>query len=193
MQSPTRADAWALLNEYTSSDSLVKHMLAVEAAMRAYAQRGGHDPDLWGVTGLLHDFDYERWPNPALDETGHPWTGVAILRERGYPEEICDAILGHAPFTHHPRTTPLAKTLFAVDELCGLIVAMAYVRPDRLTGLEPSSVTKKLKDKAFARGVNRDDVRLGIEELGVDPAAHYRLVIEALQAAAPQLGFPPPS
>ena len=189
MQNQTRDDAWALLNEYTSSESLIKHMLAVEAAMRAYARFGGHDETVWGITGLLHDFDYERWPNPALDETGHPWTGVAILRERGYPEELCDAILGHAPFTHYPRTTPLAKTLFAVDELCGLIVAMAYVRPERLTGLEPSSVKKKLKDKAFARGVNREDVRLGIEELGVDATEHYRIVIEALQAAAPQLGF----
>jgi len=189
MTLPSRDDARALLNEYTSSDSLVKHMLAVEAAMRAYARQGGHDEELWGITGLLHDFDYERWPNPAMDATGHPWTGVAILRERGYPEELCDAVMGHAPFTNHPRTTPLAKTLFAVDELSGLIVAMAYVRPDGLTGLAPSSVKKKLKDKAFARGVNRDDVRLGIEELGVDPAAHYQVVIEALQSAAPRLGF----
>jgi putative nucleotidyltransferase with HDIG domain len=189
MSLPTRADAWALLNEYTSSDSLIKHMLAVEAAMRAYARLGRHDEDLWGVTGLLHDFDYERWPNPALDQTGHPWTGVAILREHGYPDEVCDSILGHAPFTNHPRTSPLAKTLFAVDEICGLIVAMAYVRPDRLSGLEPSSVNKKLKDKAFARGVNRDDVRQGIEELGVDPTDHYRTVIEALQSAAPELGL----
>jgi putative nucleotidyltransferase with HDIG domain len=186
---PSREHAWSLLHEYTSSDSLIKHMLAVEAAMRAYARLGGHDEALWGVTGLLHDFDYERWPNPALDESGHPWTGVTILRDRGYPDEICDAILGHAPFTDHPRITPLAKTLFAVDELCGLIVAMAYVRPDRLGGLEPGSVRKKLKDKAFARGVSRDDVQLGMAELGVEPDTHYGVVIEALQNAAPHLGF----
>lgn len=189
MNNPTRDDAWALLHEYTSSESLIKHMLAVEAAMRAYARLGGHDEEVWGVTGLLHDFDYERWPNPGLDATGHPWTGVAILRERGYPEQVCDAILGHAPFTNHPRTTPLAKTLFAVDELCGLLVAMGYVRPEGLNGLEPSSVKKKLKDKAFARGVSREDVRLGIEELGVEPNEHYRVVIAALQGVAVELGF----
>ncbi len=189
MPLPTREDAWRLLTEYTSSDSLRKHMLAVESAMRAYARQKGADEDLWGLTGLLHDFDYERWPNPALDETGHPWIGVAHLRERGYPEEMCDAILGHAPFTKHPRTTPLAKALFAVDELCGLITAIGYVRPEKLNGLEPSSVKNKLKDKAFARGVSRDDVRRGIEELGVDPDAHFRLVIAAMQSIAPQLGL----
>lgn len=189
MTAPSRIAAWDLLNEYTSSDSLIKHMLAVEAAMRAYARSGGHDEDLWGMTGLLHDFDYERWPNPALDGSGHPWTGVAVLRERGYPEEMCDAILGHAPFTNHPRTTPLAKTLFAVDELCGLVTAIGYVRPDKLNGLEPASVKKKLKDKAFARGVSREDVRLGIEELGVDRDAHIALVIGAMQGIADQLGL----
>jgi len=189
MSAPSREEAWKLLHEYTSSDSLIKHMLAVEAAMRAYARQGGHDEELWGITGLLHDFDYERWPNPNLDESGHPWTGVAILRERGYPDELCDAIMGHAPFTKTPRTTLLAKTLFAVDELCGLITAMGYVRPEKLTGLEPSSVKKKLKDKAFARGVSREDVRLGMEELGVEPDAHFRLVIESMQSIAPQLGL----
>jgi len=189
MALPTRDDAWRLLTEYTSSDSLAKHMLAVESAMRAYARHLGADEDLWGLTGLLHDFDYERWPNPALDESGHPWIGVALLRERGYPEEMCDAIMGHAPFTKTPRNTPLAKTLFAVDELCGLVVAIGYVRPEKLKDLEPSSVKKKLKDKAFARGVSRDDVRHGIEELGVDPDAHYRLVIAALQSIAPRLGL----
>jgi putative nucleotidyltransferase with HDIG domain len=189
MALPARDDAWRLLTEYTSSGSLIKHMFAVEAAMRAYARRGGHDEDLWGLTGLLHDFDYERWPNPALDESGHPWIGVALLRERGYPEQLCDAILGHAPFTHHPRTTPLAKTLFAVDELCGLLTAIGYVRPEKLQGLEPGSVKKKLKDKAFARGVSREDVRLGMEELGVEADAHIRLVVEALQSVASQLGL----
>lgn len=185
----SREDAWKLLTEYTSSDSLIKHMRAVEVAMRAYARQGGHDEALWGLTGLLHDFDYERWPNPNLDESGHPWVGVAILRERGYPEEMCDAIMGHAPFTKQPRTTPLAKTLFAVDELCGLVTAIGYVRPENLNGLEPSSVKKKLKDKAFARGVSREDVKLGIEELGVEPDAHIRLVIASMQAIAPELGL----
>jgi putative nucleotidyltransferase with HDIG domain len=189
MSVPTRDDAWKLVTEYTSSDSLIKHMLAVEAAMRAYARHGGHDEDLWGITGLLHDFDYERWPNLALDESGHPWIGVAMLRDRGFPEAVCDAIMGHAPFTKHTRTTPLAKTLFAVDELCGLITAIGYVRPEKLNGLEPGSVKKKLKDKAFARGVSREDVRLGMEELGVEPDAHIRLVIAAMQSIAPQLGL----
>jgi predicted hydrolase (HD superfamily) len=124
-----------------------------------------------------------------MDESGHPWTGVAILRERGYPEELCDAIMGHAPFTNHPRTTPLARTLFAVDELCGLVTAIGYVRPDNLNGLAPSSVKKKLKDKAFARGVSRDDVRQGIEELGVERDAHIALVIEAMQGIAGDLGL----
>lgn len=186
---PSRDDAWKLLTEYTSSDSLIKHMLAVEAAMRAYARQGGHDEELWGVTGLLHDFDYEHWPNPDLGESGHPWTGVAILRERGYPEEVCDAVMGHAPFTNHARTTPLAKTLFAVDELCGLVTAIGYVRPEKLNNLEPSSVKKKLKDKAFARGVSREDVRLGMQELGVEPDAHIRLIIGAMQDIAGQLGL----
>jgi putative nucleotidyltransferase with HDIG domain len=166
-------------------------MLAVEAAMRAYARQGGHDEDLWGITGLLHDFDYERWPNPGMDESGHPWTGVAILRERGYPEELCDAIMGHAPFTNHPRTTPLARTLFAVDELCGLVTAIGYVRPDNLNGLAPSSVKKKLKDKAFARGVNRDDVRSGADALGVELGEHIEFVRDAMATIADQLELPP--
>ena len=184
-----REDAYRLLIEYTQSDNLLKHMLGVEAAMRAYARKDGHDEDLWGVTGLLHDFDYERWPNPDLNESGHPWTGVKILHDQGYPEEVMDAIMGHAPFTNHPRTTPLAKTLFAVDELSGLIMAMGYVRPNNLEELKPKSVKKKLKDKAFARGVNRQDVQNGIEELGVDPTEHIQLVIEAMQGIAQELGF----
>lgn len=189
MEKIDRESAWALLTEFTKSDSLIRHMLAVEAGMRAYARKGSHDENLWGVAGLLHDFDYERWPNENRDETGHPHTGVKILRERGYPEELCDAILGHAPFTMHPRTTPLAKTLFAVDELCGLITAMGYVRPNNLEDLKPKSVKKKLKDKAFAAGVSRDDIRLGIEELGVDESEHISLVIEAMQGIAGELGF----
>jgi putative nucleotidyltransferase with HDIG domain len=189
MSTVNREAACALLHEYTQSESLIKHMLAVEAAMRAYARLGGHDETLWGVTGLLHDFDYERYPNEHLDETGHPWVGVTILRERGYPEEMLDAILGHAPFTNTPRTTPLAKTLFAVDELSGLIMAMAYLRPEKLDGIQPKSVTKKLKDKAFARGVNRDDVRQGIEELGVDSNQHIMVVVEAMLGIKGELGF----
>lgn len=189
MNGVSRDNAWELLNEYTASESLIKHMLAVEAAMIAYARKGGHDQTHWGVTGLLHDFDYERWPNENMDETGHPWKGVDILREKGFPDEIVDAILGHAPFTNHPRTTELAKTLFAVDELCGLITAIGYVRPNNLDDLKPKSVKKKLKDKAFARGVNREDIQQGIEELGVDPSEHYTLVIESLQGIAQDLGF----
>ena len=189
MSTLNRSDAWALLTEYTESESLRKHMLAVEAAMRHYARRGGHDEELWGITGLLHDFDYERWPNPNLDESGHPYTGVAILREKGYPEDMCDAIMGHALYTGVPRTTPLAKTLFAVDELCGMVMAVALVRPEGLDNLTPKSVKKKLKDKAFAKGVNREDVRLGMEELQADDTEHIALVIEAMQGIKNDLGF----
>lgn len=184
-----RDAALALVHEYTESERLIKHMLSVEAAMRAYAERGGHDLELWGVTGLLHDFDYERWPNDAMDETGHPYTGIAILREKGYPEEMLDAILGHAPYANHPRTTPLAQTLFAVDELTGLIMAMGYVRPNNLDDLKPKSVKKKLKDKAFAPGVNREEVKVGIEELAIDENEHYSIVIGAMQGIASDLGF----
>lgn len=189
MPEQSREDAWTLLNEYTSSESLVKHMLAVEACMRAYAKLGGHDEVLWGNTGLLHDFDYERYPNEALDETGHPWTGVAMLREREYAEEMLDAIMGHAPFTNTPRTTPLSKTLFAVDELSGLVMAYGLMRPDSLQGIKAKSVKKKLKDKAFARGVNRDDVRVGIEELEIDASDHIMVVVEAMQGIETELGF----
>ena len=189
MNTINREDALSLLREYTESDNLIKHMLGAEAAMRAYARQSGQDEELWSMTGLLHDFDYERWPNPGLDETGHPWTGVNILRDLAYPEEMCDAILGHAPFTKHPRTTPLAKTLFAVDELSGLVMAMGYVRPENLQGLKPKSVKKKLKDKAFARGVSREDVSLGIKELSADPTEHIQLVIDAMQGISQELGF----
>lgn len=189
MSGTDRAAAWALLNEHTKSEGLIRHMLAVEAAMQAYARKLGEDETAWGVAGLLHDFDYERWPNPNLDTSGHPHMGVAILRDCGYPDDICDAILGHAPFTGHPRTTPMAKALFAVDELCGLVMAMGYVRPEKLNGLEPKSIRKKLKDKAFAAGVNRDDVRQGIAELDVDEDSHFALVIAAMQGVAGELGF----
>ena len=185
----TREAAWALLNEYTKTESLLKHALCVESAMRLYAEKGGHDVELWGATGLLHDFDYERWPNAAMDETGHPYTGIPILRERGYPEEMLDAIMAHAPFANMARTTPLAITLFAVDELCGLIMATAYMRPNKLEGLTAKSVKKKLKAKAFAAGVNREHIRIGVEELGADMGEHIMIIVEALQSISEQLGF----
>jgi putative nucleotidyltransferase with HDIG domain len=165
----TRDAALALLHEHTTSDALRKHMYAVELAMRAMAERYGADPDVWGVVGLLHDFDYERFPNPSHDpEREHPAEGVRILAAKGLPEEAQQAILGHAAYTGVARTTPLAKALFAVDELCGFLVACALVRPSRsLADLEVSSVRKKLKDKAFARGVSREDVQTGAAELGL--------------------------
>lgn len=184
-----RQGALALVREYTQSESLVRHMLAVEAAMRAYARQSGEDEETWGITGLLHDFDYERWPNPDLDTSGHPFTGVAILREKGFPEPVLDAIMGHAEYTGTERRTPLAKTLFAVDELCGFIMAVAYLRPEKLTGMKPGSVKKKLKNRTFAAKVSRDDIRRGIEELGVDENGHIALCIDAMNGIAPDLGF----
>src|SRR5690242_21403182 len=180
---PSRADALALMHEFTASESLRKHMLGVEAAMRAYAEHFGEDPERWGLAGLLHDFDYERYPNAAHAPTEeHPSWGVRLLRERGVSGEVCDAILGHAAYTGVPRATPLAKTLFAVDELCGFLVACALVRPSKsFADLEVVAVHKKLKDKAFARGVNRDEVRLGAEELGVPLEEHIDFVIKALR------------
>lgn len=187
----TRDEALALMQEYTQSPSLRQHMLAVEAAMRAYAVRAGEDAEAWGVVGLLHDFDYERYPNDAHAATEeHPSWGVRLLAERGVPEPMCRAILGHASYTGVPRDTPLAKTLFAVDELCGFLVACALVRPSRSLGdLEVSSVKKKLKDKAFARGVNRDEVRQGAEELGVPLDEHITFVIQALRPVERTLGL----
>jgi putative nucleotidyltransferase with HDIG domain len=190
----TRDDALALMQEHTQSPSLRQHMLAVEAAMRAYAARLGGDPDAWGVVGLLHDFDYERYPNDAHSPTEeHPSWGVRLLRARGLPEEACQAILGHASYTGVPRTTPLAHALFAVDELCGFLVACALVRPTRsFQDLEVSSVKKKLKDKAFARGVNRDEVSQGAEELGVPFDEHVAFVIAALRPVEGALGLGAP-
>jgi len=187
MSPVSRDEAWKLLQEHTQSQSLVLHMLAVEAAMRAYARKLGQDEELWEVTGLLHDFDYEQWPNPNRDETGHPFPGVKILREKGYPEEMCQAVLGHAEYSGVPRTTPLAKTLFAVDELCGFLTAAAYVRPTKLEGLTPSSVKKKLKAKQFAAAVSREDIRKGIEELGVPEDEHIAFCIEAMRQAVGHL------
>ena len=181
---PTRNDAWQLLNEYTTNPSLIKHALAVEAAMRAYARRYGEDEELWAVTGLIHDFDYEQ--HPTAEE--HPLAGAAILQERGWPEEIIVAIKGHATYLDVPRQSNMAKVLFAVDELTGLIIAAALVRPSKsLADLKAKSVRGKFKDKAFARGVNREDILLGAEELGVDLGEHITFVIEALRPVAQDL------
>jgi predicted hydrolase (HD superfamily) len=186
-----RSDATALMHEFTASDALRKHMYAVEAAMRAYARKSGEDEETWGVVGLLHDFDYERFPNAGRSATEeHPSEGSRILAAKGYPEPLRRAILGHASYTGVPRDTPLARTLYAVDELCGFLVACALVRPSRSLGdLEVSSVKKKLKDKAFARNVNRDEIRDGAEQLGVPLDDHIRFVIEALRPVERDLGL----
>ena len=191
---PSRDDALALLHEYTASDSLRKHMLAVEAAMRAYAVRFAEDPDRWGLAGLMHDFDYERFPNAAhLADAEHPAHGVRILREHGYPEDVLQAILGHATYTGVPRATAMARALFAVDELTGLITATALVKPSRsVREVDARSVRKKMKDKAFARGVSREDVVRGAEELGVPLDEHIQLVIAAMQGQAEALGLAGP-
>jgi putative nucleotidyltransferase with HDIG domain len=188
---PPRSAALALVHEYTGSESLRKHMLAVEAAMRAYAAKFGESTQLWSLTGLLHDFDYERFPNAAQSPTEeHPSAGVAILREKGYPEVMLDAIMGHAAYTGTPRNTPLARTLFAVDELCGLITATALVKPSRsVHDVDARSVRKKMKDKAFARGVSREDVLVGIAEMAVDIDEHFQFVIDALRSEAEALGL----
>jgi putative nucleotidyltransferase with HDIG domain len=181
-----RDEALNLLHEFTESDSLRKHAYAVEAAMRAYAPRFGGDPERWGVTGLLHDFDYERWPDPPE----HTRAGAKILVERGVDEEIIRAILSHADWNDVPRDTAMARALFAVDELAGFITAVAYVRPNRcLAEVEVSSVKKKMKDKAFARAVRREDIAQGAEELGVSVDEHIATVIAALQGIAPSLGL----
>lgn len=186
----TRSEALALMQEWTESESLRKHMLAVEAAVVAYARKHGADEEAWAVAALLHDFDYERYPNPERDQTGHPYVGVAELQKRGYPAEITDAIMGHADYTGVKRQSLLAKVLFACDELTGLITAAALVRPGRdILGLKLKSVKKKLKDKAFARGVNRDDVRQGAAELGVELDEHIEFVLAAMQGSAAELGF----
>jgi putative nucleotidyltransferase with HDIG domain len=181
-----RQAAWELLNEYTKSDSLIKHALAVEASMRWYARHFREDEELWGFVGLIHDFDYERWPN-APD---HPDQGAAILRERGYPEEIIRAVRSHAEYTGLSRDSLLEKTLFSVDELTGFITAVALVRPTKsIMDVEPRSVRKKMKDKAFAAAVSRDDIRRGADELGIDLDEHIGNVIAAMQSVAPALGL----
>jgi putative nucleotidyltransferase with HDIG domain len=183
----TRSEAWQLLVEFTPSESLRKHALAVEAAMRHDAPRFDDDPELWGLTGLLHDFDYERWPNPP----DHTREGARILRERGVDEEIVAAILSHATWNWdtHPLDRPLRKALFAVDELCGFITAVAYVRPERLAGMAASSVRKKMKQKSFAAAVKREDIEKGAELLGLPLDEHITQVITAMQRAAPELGL----
>jgi putative nucleotidyltransferase with HDIG domain len=190
-QVPSREQALAIMHEYTASDSLRKHMLSVEAAMRSYAEKFGEDVERWGITGLIHDFDYERFPNEAHSATDeHPAEGVRILRGHGFPEDILEAILGHATYSGVPRETKMAKTLFAVDELTGLVTATALVRPSKsVMEVEAKSVRKKMKDKAFARGVNRDDVTNGAADLGVDLDEHIAFVIQAMQAVAPSIGL----
>ena len=188
---PTREETLALVHEYTASESLRKHMLAVESAMRAYADRFGEDVERWGLTGLVHDFDYERFPNEAHSPTeGHPAEGVRILRERGWPEDILEAILGHGDYTGVPRVSRLARTLYAVDELTGLVTATALVRPSRsVHEVDARSVRKKMKDKAFARGVDREGVVAGAAALGVDLDEHIDFVIGAMRGAADSLGL----
>ncbi len=182
---PTREQSWDLLCEWVQSESLRKHMLAVEAAMRAYAVKYNQDPELWGIAGLLHDFDYEKYPS----KEDHPFKGVAKLKELGYPEEMTTAVLGHALYSGVPRETDMAKVLFACDELCGFIVACGHVRPEKLNGLAAPSVLKKLKTKAFAEKVSREDIDLGVSELKTDKSEHINFVISALQKISNQLGF----
>jgi putative nucleotidyltransferase with HDIG domain len=180
----SRGDAWELVCEWTESDSLRRHMLAVEAAMRAYAPRFDGDVELWGLAGLLHDLDYERYPDLS---TGHPRVAMAELRERGYPDELIRAIGSHADFLGISRDTPMEKALFAVDELSGFILAVAYVRPEGLVGMTPKSVKKKMKQPSFAAAVGRDEMREGAELLGVDFDEHVATVIAALAESADEL------
>jgi putative nucleotidyltransferase with HDIG domain len=182
---PTYDEALALFHEWTQTESLRRHAYAVEAAMAHYASLFEEDPALWRITGLLHDMDYERHPDPS----NHPYRAVETLRTRGYPEEMLTAILGHADYTGTPRTSRLARTLYAVDELAGFITAVAYVRPTGLEGLTPKSVRKKLKDRAFAAAVSREDIETGAEELGVELNVHIQNVIDGMTADAVRLGF----
>jgi predicted hydrolase (HD superfamily) len=185
---PNRDDAWALVCEWIDSDSLRKHVLGVEAAMRGYARRDGEDEEIWAITGLVHDLDYERYPDL---ETGHPRHALKELVARGYPQEVIDAVAGHADFMGVPRETRLAKTLYAVDELSGFIAACALVRPTGIEGMKPKSVRKKLKQPSFAAKVDREQISRGIEELGVDESEHIQLVIDAMAANASELGLAP--
>ena len=187
---PTREEALALMHEYTSNVNLRKHMYAVEAAMRAYARKYGEDEELWGVTGLIHDFDYERFPNEALSPTEeHPSSGVEILRERGWPEEILHAVMAHAEHTGVKPETLMANTLRAVDELTGFVIACSLVRPTGISDLRAKSVKKKLKDRSFAAKVDRDEIHAGVELLGADLTEHVQFVIDALRPHAEELGL----
>jgi len=181
-----RDDAWQLLTEYTRSDSLLKHAMGVEAALRGYARKFGENEEDWGIVGLLHDFDYERWP--TADD--HPYRGCEILRERGYPEWVTRAILSHADYSGVPRESPFEKTLWGCDEMAGFVTAASLVRPSKsILDLEPSSVIKRMKDKAFARAVKRDDLRKGAEELGLPLEEHIRNVIAFMRERADSLGL----
>ena len=181
----TRQKALDLLFEYTKTEALRKHALSVEAAMRAYAAKFGEDAEEWGVVGLLHDFDYERYPQ--FPE--HPTKGSEILKEHGYSDKVRTAILGHVPDMHVERDSPMAKTLFACDELCGFIMAAALIRPNKIADLGVSSIKKKLKDKAFARAVSREDIQKGAEQLGVPFDEHVQTVIDAMRSIATELGL----
>jgi putative nucleotidyltransferase with HDIG domain len=186
MAEPTRDEAWQLLCEWTESDSLRKHALGVEAVMRAYARKYGEDQELWAVAGIVHDLDYER--HPDLD-TGHPRIALEELRKRGYPDDVVDAVAGHAEFLDVPRETQMAKTLFAVDELSGFVAACALVRPTGIEGMKPKSVRKKLKTPSFAAKVDRDQIQRAIDELEVDENEHIQLVIDAMAERADELGL----
>jgi putative nucleotidyltransferase with HDIG domain len=188
MAEPTRQEAWDLVREWVESDSLRKHLLGVEAGMVAYARKYGEDEERWAVTGLVHDLDYERYPD--LD-TGHPRYALKELEARGYPQDVIDAVAGHATFLGVPRETRMAKTLFAVDELSGFISACALVRPTGIGGMKPKSVKKKLKQPSFAAGVNRAEVAQGAEELGVDFDEHVAFLIAAMAERADELGLGP--
>jgi predicted hydrolase (HD superfamily) len=183
---PTREEAWSLVEEWVQSDSLRKHLLGVETGMRAYGRKWGEDEELYGVVGLLHDLDYERYPDL---ETGHPRRALALFEEKGYPPELIDAVAGHADFLGVPRESRMAKTLYAVDELSGFIAACALVRPTGIEGMTPKSVKKKLKQPSFAAGVDRDEVRRGSEELGVDFDEHVAFLISAMEERADTLGL----
>ena len=185
---PERDEVLRLVHEYTESPSLRKHMYAVEAAMRAYARKYGEDEETWGAVGLVHDFDYERWPNDDHSPTEqHPSTGVAILRERGWPDEALTAILAHAEYTGIQADTRMAKTLRAVDELTGLVTACALVRPTGITDLGAKSVKKKMKDRSFAAALDRDEIRAAVDDLGEDFTEHLELVIGAMRGVAAEL------
>jgi putative nucleotidyltransferase with HDIG domain len=188
MPAPTRDDAWDLFCEWTESDSLRKHALAVEAGMRAYAERFGEDAEPWAVTALVHDLDYERFPDL---ESGHPRHALVELESRGYPQEIIDAVAGHADFMGVPRETPMAKALYAVDEMSGFVTACALVRPTGIEGMKPKSVRKKLKQPSFAAAIDRDQLQRAADELGVELNEHIEVVISALAGSAEELGIGP--